>query len=84
MTINEARLIREIKKSCTYRYLAEVYYPKDVRGHGNQLFGQDLCREALEILYPNQNKTSSVMGESEEFDKDNLVDSFSRDFYWWE
>lgn len=52
MTIHEARLIKQIKSTgwCTYRALAEMYYPPGDPLKGNQLAGQDLCREAAEIL----------------------------------
>lgn len=86
MTINEARLIRAIKRRATYRALAEIYYPKDHPGHGNQLFGEDLCREALDALYPGHLVPSNSLKENgvptKEFDEENK--SFVGDFYWWE
>jgi hypothetical protein len=80
MTINEARLIRELKKRCTYRALAEIYYSKDDLEYGNQLYGEDLCKEALEILYP---MTLTIKyKKTKKFQRDNK--SYIGDFYWWE
>lgn len=80
MTINEARLIREIKKWCTYRYLAEVYYPDTDWEHGVQCAGEDLCKEALAILYPGRNIWALGALKSIKFSKANKVD----DHFWWE
>lgn len=83
MTLNEARLIRDIKKRSTYRYLAEVWYSKSEPGHGNQGYGQDLCKEALEILYPGKDIWRlGNASESIQFDCDNM--SYLGEFYWWE
>ena len=88
MTLNEARLIREIKKRCTYRYLASIYYSKDEIGHGNQGWGEELCRKALKVLYPDDNiwmmdKPEEKFGK--EWREENLS-KFSKnaDYYWWE
>jgi len=85
MTINEARLIREIKKGCTYRRLAEIYYPKDDIGHGHQICGQDLCREALRALYPNDDVWMMDYPE-QKFGKSFELENLSRvcPGYWWE
>ena len=53
MTLEEALKIREIKRRCTYRALAEKWYPKGEPCHGNQGCGEGLCQEALKVLYPN-------------------------------
>lgn len=87
MTINEARLIREIKKRCTYRRLAEIYYPEDDPGHSNQGYGEDLCKEALETLYPDKNYWCSPPKFTEPyeclyFNEENF--SKINDHYWWE
>lgn len=83
MTIHEALLIREIKKRTTYRRLAEVYYPVDHDGHGNQGYGEDLCREALDIIYPNRDIwRSKDKDQSAQFGLDNK--SYIGEFYWWE
>lgn len=85
MTIHEARLIREFKKRCTYRRLAEIYYPEDENGHGNQGFGEDLCKEALEVLYPNKEWISLMVDSSDKgykFGQENK--SYLGDFMWWE
>ena len=78
MSLNEACLIREIKRSCTFRRLAEIYYPKENELHGMQFAGEDLCKEALKVLYPEF--TEEYFGE--DFDKENK--SYIGDFYWWE
>lgn len=85
MTINEARLIREIKKGCTYRRLAEIYYTQDDPAYGNQGYGEDLCKEALSILYPDKSGLFSV-GVNEKEDAKFGIENKSRvgDFFWWE
>lgn len=84
MTINEARLIREIKKRCTYRRLAEIYYSPFERGYGNQGYGEDLCKEALKILYPRNKIWSgkSKLLSNKAFLYINL--SYLGEFFWWE
>lgn len=84
MTIREARLIRELKKRCTYRRLAEIFYTKKENGYGNQLYGKDLCLEAFKTLYPKKKHpfTINVVKESNKFKEDNK--SYLGDFYWWE
>lgn len=86
MTIYEARLIREIKKRATYRRLTEIYYSKKEPGYGNQLFGQDLCHEALNLLYPGfsnmDQNTRNKLNKNKKFYSDNK--SHIGDFYWWE
>jgi hypothetical protein len=85
MTEGEARLIREIKKNCTYRRLAEIYFPKDNPTHGMQFAGEDLCREALVILYPTEEIWGMMAPEEkfgESFKSENQ--SYIGDFYWWE
>lgn len=89
MTIHEARLIREVKKRCTYRRLAEVFYPEGEISHGVQLEGQDLCIQALEILYPGENIWSQGIPEKLKnlnFEEDNRSWFGGRiaDYYWWE
>ena len=34
----------------TFRRLAEIYYAPDENGHGNQIFGEDLVKEAAATL----------------------------------
>lgn len=83
MTINEARLIRELKKRCTYRRLAEIYYPSGVNGHGNQMYGRDLCIEALQVLYPNRDVWKDGPEPADiDFYEDNR--SYLGDFYWYD
>lgn len=85
MTLNEARMIREIKKGCTYRRLAEIYYPPEHQYHGIQGCGEDLCREALTVLYPNDDVWMMFCPEEKlgsQFDIDNLSRCFLG--YWWE
>ena len=77
MTINEARLIREIKKRCTYRRLAEI--------HGSGECGDDLCFEAFKLLYPKLKRHPFQFRygkQAKKFDEDNK--SLIGDFYWWE
>lgn len=84
MTIHEARMIRELKKRCTMRRLAEIYYPETQDAHGVYGYGEDLVKEALETLYPGM----KLWGESvrpdhgAKFREDNL--SYLGGFYWWE
>lgn len=82
MTINEARLIREIKKGCTYRRLAEIYYSPSQDGHGIQGYGEDLCKTALKILYPKYDVWKKGPPKSARFGLENKSDI--GDFYWWE
>lgn len=83
LTLNEARMIREIKKRATYRRLAEVFYPEGVYGHGNQGFGEDLCKAALAVLYPALDVWAS-MGQSLN-DRDAIENkSDVGNFFWWE
>ena len=51
MNKRTARLIRELKRGCSYRRLAEIYYPKYHDGHGNQGFGDELCFKAFKVLF---------------------------------
>lgn len=80
MTLEVAEWVRELKRTCTYRYLAEQFYPADHWGHGNQLAGMDLCSEACKVLGINPNYWP--FGVYPEFDKKNK--SHIGDFYWWE
>lgn len=85
MNINEARLIREIKKGCTYRRLAEIYYLEHDVLHGKQFSGEDLCKQALNTLYPNVDLWGMEYPEKrfgKNFKEDNL--SYFGNFYWWE
>jgi len=82
MTIHEARLIREIKKGCTYRRLAEIYYPEDHVRHGNQGYGKDLCKSALDVLYPGEHLWVDCSDKNSKFGIDNK--SKIGDFFWWE
>jgi hypothetical protein len=51
MTINEARMICELRlRQYTLRALAEVFYRPNHPMHGNQGEGEELLREATEIL----------------------------------
>lgn len=84
MTLAEARMIRALKRRCTYRYLAEVFYPPEDPGHGNQGYGEDLCKEALEVLYPGES-VSLWMNEGkpgEQFELENK--SHCGEYFWWE
>lgn len=84
MTINQARLIRELKRRCTYRRLAEIYYPEGHDSYGVQEAGDDLCLEAFKVLYPGLPHPFEIQlgtyGES--FDSQNK--SHIGEFYWWE
>lgn len=82
MNLREARLIREIKKRCTYRRLAEIYYTPTEDLSGLQFAGEDLCEEAFSVLYPNRNRHEVEYGKDPEFDEENK--SYLGDFYWWE
>ena len=82
MSIHEARLIREIKKGCTYRRVAEIYYGP---GRGNQMDGDELCYEAFKVLYPKLKWHPFKFRygkQAKKFDEDNK--SYIGDFYWWE
>jgi hypothetical protein len=82
LTEIECKRIREIKRGCTYRRLAEVWYPDPAEDlHGNQLAGEDLCREACAVLgidwmHPPE------FPSTPEFDQVNK--SYHGDFYWWD
>lgn len=82
LTENDAERIRELKRGCTYRRLAELWHPDPSHDlHGNQLEGEDLCREACAILgidWMNPPQFPSTP----EFDQVNK--SHYGDFYWWE
>jgi hypothetical protein len=87
MTIHEARLIREIKKRCTYRRLAEIYYPVNDLGHGNQGYGEDLCIEAFKVLYPDLQHPFSlnlqqIKDLGDKFQEDN--EFYGAEYFWWE
>lgn len=51
---NEARMIKylwcEGRVLHTYRRLAEIYYAPDDPGYGNQMYGEDLVKEAATTL----------------------------------
>lgn len=85
MTINMARTIREVKKGCTYRRLAEIFWPEDHEYHDSQGMGEELCRKALKLLYPNDDVWMMDFPE-EKFgplwEKENK--SHYGDFFWWE
>ncbi len=87
MTYEEALELREIKRGCTFRRLAELYYPKDHELHGRQYAGVDLCMEALRALNIEFNGTITIYVpvekySSPKFDAENK--SYLGDFYWWE
>lgn len=84
MTIYEARLIREVKRRCTYRYLAEVYYCSGDVAYGIQMEGYDLCIEAFKILYPKKPHPCKLI--KKRFSKKFIQENKSKvgDFYWWE
>lgn len=82
MNKESALLIKKLKLGCTYRRLAEIYYPEDHDLHGMQFAGEELCEEAFKALYPDREMRDQVMGEDPPFDKDNK--STFGDFYWWE
>lgn len=84
MTINEARLIRELKRRCSYRRLAAAYYPEEHDGHGNEGWGEELCFEAFMTLYPDLGHPFELKPENvdDRFNKENK--SYIGDFYWWE
>jgi len=67
MTIHEARMIRELRRGHTWRALAHVYYPKGHPGHGNQLYGNDLTREAAKILGMSPQDLDEGKGSKGEF-----------------
>lgn len=81
MDIRTARLIREIKRRCTYRRLAEIYYEPNENEYGNQIFGTDLCYEACAALGIDWMKPYMI-GKDQDFDKENV--SYLGNFYWWE
>jgi hypothetical protein len=85
MTLWEAKQVRELKKGCTYRFLAEACLPEKHELSGNQGIGESLCREALKLLYPNDDvwmmyKPKEKFGQS--FYNENK--SHFGEFYWWE
>lgn len=79
MTLEEALKIREVKRRCTYRALAEKWYPKDDLCHGNQMCGQDLCRDALKLIYPDDDVWMMFMPEMK-FGKQFVIDNCSQFF----
>jgi hypothetical protein len=51
MSINEARLIVSLRQArYSLRAIAEAWYPHDHPFHGNQGEGQELLREACDLL----------------------------------
>lgn len=82
MTVNLARLIREVKRGCTFRRLAEIYYPREHELYGIQMAGEDLCKQALKVLYPGIDVYTSVLRTHFRFKEENM--SRLGDFYWWE
>jgi hypothetical protein len=85
MTREEALLVREIKKGCTYRRLAEIWFDSPehpLHGlRGNQLAGEDLCRQAcaalgIDWMHPPE------YGDDPAFDAENT--SSVGEFYWWD
>ena len=87
MQINEARLIRHIKRGCTFRKLAEIYYEKNDPRSGNQLCGVELCQDALTALGIENGGLVTIgvdipQYKSKQFDKENL--SYGSNYYWWE
>ncbi len=90
MSINEALLIRELKKRCTYRRLAEVYYPVKDKRNGVQSYGEDLCKDAFSTIYPIQNmydvkpvETLKQFKKYTTFVSDN-ISYVGVGFWWWE
>lgn len=88
MTLQEAEKVRSLKKRCTYRALAEKWYPQKHNLHGNQMAGQDLCRDACKLLGIDWMR-GYVPGEDPEFDRLNLSEfssmiGSSDQYYWWE
>jgi hypothetical protein len=77
MTPEEALNIRELKKTCTYRALAEIMYPESDRLHGNQTAGSELCKEALKVLYPDYDVWTMYMPEMR-FGKQFVIDNCSK------
>lgn len=86
MDIHTARLIRELKKGCTYRRIAEIYFSPQDPGYGNQGFGDELCFQAFKILYPEISKHPLEISYEENTDKQFNEENKSRlgNFYWWE
>lgn len=82
MTLREARLIREIKKRCTYRRLAEIYFEPTHAHSGMQFAGEELCEDAFSVLYPDLDLSKIEFGKDKEFDSENK--SYIGDFFWWE
>lgn len=76
MKIEGAQKIKELKKYCTYRRLAEIIYPENDPLHGNQGAGEELCREALKVLYPDDDVWMMYMPE-QKFGKDWFLDNVS-------
>lgn len=56
MTEFEARMICELRKRYSLRALAEAYYPPNHPGHGNQLDGDELIKEATDLLGRSRNE----------------------------
>lgn len=84
MSINEARLIKHIKKGCTYRRLAEIYYTKENELHGMQWSGQDLCREACDVLGINWRNPPKGNKEFDEENQSRLSKGLPEaDFFYW-
>jgi len=81
-TIEEAKLIREIKKGCSFRRLAEIYYPADHPLHGNQIAGTDLCEAALKALGIDRNDPRFQNPPASREDEN--CSRIYRPFWWWE
>lgn len=80
MSVHEARLIRELKKNCSYRRLAEIYYSPRDHLYGIQMAGEDLCVMACAALGIDRN--ISYPSGMQVFDEDNR--SYIGSFWWWE
>lgn len=83
ITLREARHIRDVKKGCTYRALAEYVLSEDEGCYGHQWAGEMICNMALKKLYPEHDikwmdYPGAKFGDS--FDRENLS-LFCRDRY---
>lgn len=88
MTVDDANKVRNFKRLCTYRKLAELWYDPNHPLHGNQLAGQDLCRDACEALGIDWMR-SYEFGQDPEFDELNKSHfpgklGTGENYYWWE
>lgn len=88
MTKKTARLIRAIKMRCSYRYLAEVYYGDYLGNKITQLDGEELVREAIDVLYPDRDLWAGCQPQfknaKDKYKFNTLNKRPGSDTYWWE